>query len=106
MTSVASAINLWNKPSKEELERDAVCKAFIKILDYMDHHVDKNMDGKVSVEDLHVYLADCGIELSEENFTEMKKFANEVGMLNNTSIQVKLYCKLRGGCWSCPTLTC
>ena len=70
MTSVASAINLWNKPSKEELERDAVCKAFVKILEYMDRNVDKNLDGQVSIEDLTVYIADCGIKLNEEHLED------------------------------------
>ena len=89
MAGVASAVGLWNKPSKEEIERDAVCKAFVKILEYMDREVDKNMDGKVSIEDLTVYIADCGIKLNDENVGEMEKFASEDRMFNKTSIQVQ-----------------
>lgn len=89
MAGVASAVGLWNKPSKEELERDAVCKAFVKILEYMDREVDKNMDGKVSIEDLTVYIADCGIKLNDENVGEMEKFASEDRMFNKTTIQVQ-----------------
>ena len=83
MTSVASAINLWNKPSKEELERDAVCKAFIKIFEYFD----KNCDGLVSMDDLAAYLTDCGVELSGQEMEQMEKFADEERMLNKNSVQ-------------------
>merc|ERR1711997_752368 len=79
----ASAINLWNRPSQEELDRDGVCAAFIKMFDYLD----KNEDGLVGVNNLAVYLADCGLNLSDDNLAEMEKFANEDKMLNQNGIQ-------------------
>ena len=71
------------RPSKEELEREAVCQAFIKIFQYFD----KNCDGRVSLEDLTTYLTDCGVELSGQELEQMEKFADEERMLNKNSVQ-------------------
>ena len=73
MAGVGAGFALWSRPSKEELERDAVCKAFIKIFEYFD----KNCDGLVSLDDLAAYLTDCGVELSGQEMEQMEKFASK-----------------------------
>ena len=83
MAGVGAGFALWSRPSKEELERDAVCKAFIKIFEYFD----KNCDGLVSLDDLAAYLTDCGVELSGQEMEQMEKFADEERMLNKNSVQ-------------------
>ena len=83
MAGVGAGFALWSRPSKEELEREAVCKAFIKIFTYFD----KNCDGLVSLEDLTAYLTDCGVELSGQEVEQMEKFADEERMLNKNSVQ-------------------
>ena len=65
------------------MERDGVCKAFIRIFEYFD----KNCDGLVSLDDLAAYLTDCGVELSQQEREQMGKFADEEGMLNKNSVQ-------------------
>ena len=83
MAGVGCGFALLSRPSKEELEREAVCKAFIKIFTYFD----KNCDGLVSLEDLTAYLTDCGVELSGQEVEQMEKFADEERMLNKNSVQ-------------------
>ena len=83
MAGVGCGFALLSRPSKEELEREAVCKAFIKIFEYFD----KNCDGRVSLEDLTAYLADCGVELGGQEVQQMEKFADEERMLTKNSVQ-------------------
>ena len=83
MAGVGCGFALLSRPSKEELEREAVCKAFIKIFEYFD----KNCDGRVSLEDLTAYLTDCGVELSGQEVEQMEKFADEERMLTKNSVQ-------------------
>ena len=83
MASVGAVCAGLSRPSKEEVERGAVCGAFIKIFEYFD----KNCDGKVSVDDMTAYLTDCGLELSETEREEIEKFADEERMLNKNSVQ-------------------
>ena len=62
MAGVAAVWCGINSRSKEEVERDGVCKAFLAIFEYFD----KNCEGLVSLDDVAAYLLDCGVELSQQ----------------------------------------